>query len=96
MYRDYLPGLIIGAFLAFFGRLRALHDHALANVEDHHDSSSRSAVAESLRLHAAQRVIATLDPDLPFFEACAPSQTCARNLHEPGVASRKTGPLYGI
>ncbi|KAH8092309.1 hypothetical protein JL720_5277 [Aureococcus anophagefferens] len=50
---------------------------------DHHDSSSRSAVAESLRLHAAQRVVATLDPDLPFFEACAPSQTCARNLHEP-------------
>ena len=83
MYRDYLPGLIIGAFLAFFGRLRALHDHALANVADHHDSSSRSAVAESLRLHAAQRVVATLDPDLPFFEACAPSQTCARNLHEP-------------
>ena len=56
----------------------------------------QAAVAESLRLHAAQRVIATLDPDLPFFEACAPSQTCARNLHEPGVASRKTGPLYGI
>ena len=24
----------LGAFLAFFGRLRALHDHALANVAD--------------------------------------------------------------
>ncbi|KAK7239594.1 hypothetical protein SO694_00028163 [Aureococcus anophagefferens] len=96
MYRDYLPGLIIGAFLAFFGRLRALHDHALANVEDHHDSSSRSAVAESLRLHAAQRVVATLDPDLPFFEACAPSQTCARNLHEPARDRLLADPRDGV
>ena len=42
MYRDYLPGLIIGAFLAFFGRLRALHDHA-------HGGALRSSCAAATR-----------------------------------------------
>ena len=69
--RDVAIGALLGAVLAVFVHLAAIHSRT------HHDAHhATSAIHQALKRAAPRKRF------LPFFEGCAPSQTCARNLVE--------------
>ena len=69
--RDVAIGALLGAVLAVFVHLASIHSRT------HHDAHhATSAIHQALKRAAPRRSF------LPFFEGCAPSQTCARNLVE--------------